>query len=1437
MKQFYYILVVLVGVVTSGYLLIHQQAVAPSAIYVYAGPDQTICYNEELQMATLHASITGDVTDGDWLTFGDGKFMPVNSNTVRFSTTQSQQITYVPGPNDLALGYYRMMLLSDAPVGNPLERVTDEVRVNFQVAPPIVCSGNFSISLNESCTQKIDVSLLISNPVAPFTNYTVELYDAKGNIIPNNTVTKKHINTEVSFKLGHRCTGNICWGKFTVVDFFPPIFVCKNDTIPCTQPTMPDSLGFPIPKGAYIDTIINNKYVVKDWDKCSDVTLEYSDETSPMNCANGEDRKITRKWKARDAQGNSSTCNQLIVVKTISLKDISFPVNFDGTAAPSFECGDTFPHLANGFPSPDTTGVPFTGLCDHLQFQYSDLSFDMCGSGYKVVRNWFIINWCNSLSIDHNQIITVRDSKAPVIVCQDTIYLEASPYGCHTDKVKLPLLTSASDCSDFEISYRLTDSTGLDYSQFITKENGVYYFDHLPVNNYYLNYSATDVCNNSSVCTTQIVVRDLIAPFPACDGHTKVALDNQGRARVFAVTFDDKSTDNCGIAGFRARRMTDLCGTGTEWGDFVEFCCADIGTTQMVALEITDIHGNKNTCMVEVNVEDKIKPTIICPPDITLECTDNYDFEHLDIFGTVVNDPAKRKEIIINNYYHQGVVGLDGLATDNCSVEVTSHYTTDIECQIGYIYRTFIATDKGGRQDSCVQTITILNPQPFSEEDITWPDHFDGIGCGSNNADPSVTGYPVFDNTSCANVAYTYTDQLFLLADGACVKILRTWDVIDWCQFNYDNKTGKYGPYVQIIKLTDGNAPTFTSSLKDTTYCLYTLDCSATEIQLSASAVDSCTDSSALVWTYQLDINNDSVIDKAGSTSAFTELIPVGQHAVRWTVSDQCGNVSSGVQHFSVVDCKKPTPYCIEFLSVSLDEVKGFSEIWAKDFDKGSHDNCTDDTHLVFTFNEAHPVKDSIDRAHYFKGNGELATVAEYFSGDAQLWNPDMNSSGMYFDCSHIPNGKLDTVVLNMNVTDLIGNADYCTVQLLIQDNYDLCPDLITSASVSGRIMTENGKVPTNVLIYAEAGEFLDSALINKDGTYYIQDLPLNNEYVIRPHLDEDPLAGVTALDLVLIQKHILGLAPFTSPYQFIAADANKTKSVTAADISEIRKLILGVTNTFPKDIPAWLFVDAKSIENPTHPYNFRSYVETGVLTDDMIDQDFVAVKMGDINRSAITNLHEGWDARTISAPYTFYYKTVTGIEGPQVVITAGEDIDMDALTVKLSQLEAIEIKSIEWGETVKNMEADYVAINDHLNFILYNYQPATIKKGDIICRINVAHLDEFNLNPGAGSEIISDMESRHIRFVPGSAKKAYKLLVNPVVHQLILSIDSPENDLSNYEIINSEGKTFGSGVIDMVSGLNDYYIDLSANMRPGSYFIRLHSGDDAAILKFIKLD
>lgn len=128
------------------------------------------------------------------------------------------------------------------------------------------------------------------------------------------------------------------------------------------------------------------------------------------------------------------------------------------------------------------------------------------------------------------------------------------------------------------------------------------------------------------------------------------------------------------------------------------------------------------------------------------------------------------------------------------------------------------------------------------------------------------------------------------------------------------------------------------------------------------------------------------------------------------------------------------------------------------------------------------------------------------------------------------------------------------------------------------------------------------------------------NKVKVTPTKNDNHLNGVTTFDLVLISKHILGLEPLNSPYKIIAADANKSKSVTTFDIVEFRKLILGIYQSLPNNT-SWRFVDADFMfPNAGNPFQSPFPESINCLNFPSSNNDFIAIKVGDVNNSAVGN-------------------------------------------------------------------------------------------------------------------------------------------------------------------------------------------------------------------------
>jgi len=141
----------------------------------------------------------------------------------------------------------------------------------------------------------------------------------------------------------------------------------------------------------------------------------------------------------------------------------------------------------------------------------------------------------------------------------------------------------------------------------------------------------------------------------------------------------------------------------------------------------------------------------------------------------------------------------------------------------------------------------------------------------------------------------------------------------------------------------------------------------------------------------------------------------------------------------------------------------------------------------------------------------------------------------------------------------------------------------------------------------------------SNSGNYAFLSNPVNYDYALTASKDVDHTNGVSTLDLVLIQKHILGLESLDSPYKVIAADVNGDQKVSASDLVQLRQLILGTSSEFANN-SSWRFVDAsQSFANAFSPWPFTELIDINSLTNDT-REDFIGVKIGDVNISAEAN-------------------------------------------------------------------------------------------------------------------------------------------------------------------------------------------------------------------------
>ena len=132
----------------------------------------------------------------------------------------------------------------------------------------------------------------------------------------------------------------------------------------------------------------------------------------------------------------------------------------------------------------------------------------------------------------------------------------------------------------------------------------------------------------------------------------------------------------------------------------------------------------------------------------------------------------------------------------------------------------------------------------------------------------------------------------------------------------------------------------------------------------------------------------------------------------------------------------------------------------------------------------------------------------------------------------------------------------------------------------------------------------------HKGLAYYVQGIPSEQSgYRVKPQKVDGIMNGISTLDIIGIQKHLLGLQKFTSAYKVIAADINNSNSISALDIIALRKMILNTDSEMPNGNSSWRFVDAKyEFEDIYNPWGFPEEIAVE-LGEENLENDFIGIK------------------------------------------------------------------------------------------------------------------------------------------------------------------------------------------------------------------------------------
>lgn len=914
-------------------------------------------------------------------------------------------------------------------------------------------------------------------------------------------------------------------------------------------------------------------------------------------------------------------------------------------------------------------------------------------------------------------------------------------------------------------------------------------------------YTFTDACGTFRD-TTKVTVYDATPPKVLCIPDHAVSLNNLGEAYINASGFDGGSTDDCGHLYFKARRMfapTSVCTNPNNplnrFNDVVRFCCRDVDSAFIaVILRVYDadpgvgpvhdsiLRRHYGECMVMVRVFDKLAPNVYCQPNITVNCGADLD--------SVLR--LARPQIF-----------------DNCTMSrIDSSIVYKLNsCGAGTIERSYTGTDTRGQSASCTQIITVLKNNTFNGLDtnqLLWPAHTTVYACRVN-ADVSKTGVPRIKDNRCDLVLVNKKDDIYEFnRGGVCAKILRNWEVINWCVYNRNYTPNPNVPangfysYTQIIKILDTIPPVITG-VADQTVGIATENCAPGFVTLTAARATDCGVTTALIYSYYVDYNNDGTIDKTGTGANPSGIYPIGIHNLCYVVEDSCSNLATKCVKLTIKDSKSPNATLMSGLSTSLTQMSAGIMVMlnAKTFNISSSDNCTKASNLRYSFSS----------------------------------NP--NDTIRTYTCDSV--GRRNLVIF---VWDEAGNYTAVQTYIVVGDELGICPHTLTSIKVLGIIRTQiNEMLPKiNVII-----NFLNqnkSTITNDVGSYAFNEIPKNTAYTMFGSYSENYLDKITTADILRIQKYILGLYTFDNVYDLLAADVDQSGSVSARDISQLRSLILGKTSELSHH-KSYVFIseDYKFI-NEAEPFQEMADQAICKMPPSAADNkiNLIGIKLGDVihntNLNGLSERSNGIDLR--------YRTTTEGIE-----IYSPEDISFAALQFGINFQGLCFVKSGIKSEifSEKSLHEGIFIDNNSIKFLITEPKGLAIKADKILFFIPFEYHDpnceSFTIHKNYANEWIDQQD--HISIIRLSKQTEIEnqygftivgIQSDPFHGNMNIRIQAELEMESEIIIISADAKVVLRKTKKLNEGINDIHLQREEFAQSGIYFIKIDSKYNNEIIK-----
>jgi hypothetical protein len=578
---------------------------------------------------------------------------------------------------------------------------------------------------------------------------------------------------------------------------------------------------------------------------------------------------------------------------------------------------------------------------------------------------------------------------------------------------------------------------------------------------------------------------------------------------------------------------------------------------------------------------------------------------------------------------------------------------------------------------------------------------------------------------------------------------------------------------------------------------------------LKVDSVAPFTKSAAVRWKNVTTTNN-----------TFLPQLPYGTHKIKWILSNTCDSTKNCTYDFTVIDYKKPTVVMVNQLSLNLVS-SGTAQVLASDLLQYVEDNYTPSAQIML----------GVRRAG---------------SGTGFPFNPDGTPQDIIeFDCDDI---GLNLVELWGR--DVSGNSDFASGYILVKDNMAVCGDTIPCEL---KLYTggPNGEPIEDVSI--SIGSFMPGMPSFPPSIFpspydptcftisYSNGSTPPPDVNIYPYNELDPLNGINTWDLILIKRHLSGQETLDNPYKLIAADINKSGTITVFDRLELRKLILGTYTKFPAN-SSWRFVDKNQIfPNPLNPFTevFRHSLPYGQWSLEGKVLEFIGIKIGDVDNTATPNnlTSEVENRNNLTTVFNFKDQMLSPLETITLHFEASDAVEGYQMALNLAQFEVLDIVP-QKNLTIQNfgqLDGDILTVATELPGQSFDVQLRAKQSGQLS---NMLSLKDEMMHTMAFTSDGTPMDIA-LRFDPinSEAPLMYPVLPNPWNESTNLHFYLPEHGTATLAVVDGLGRTIYTHTKVYDKGHQSITLEDTQIPAAGLYWLVLETGSGKLVQKMVKYE